>query len=61
MLLSLGEPMFGCYPKKSKLGGLPNCSYSPRKPEPLVAMIENEVEYDFGAMLHADVVQNTEQ
>jgi hypothetical protein len=43
-LLLLDESMSGWRPKTSKLGGLPNYTFEPRKPIPLGTMFRNGVE-----------------
>jgi hypothetical protein len=61
MLLMLDESMSGWRPKTSKLGGLPNYTYEPRKPVPLGTMFRNGVECISGILVYQDVVQNPEQ
>jgi hypothetical protein len=53
--------MSGWRPKTSKLGGLPNMSYEPRKPVPLGTMFRNGVECYTGCLVFQDVAQNTEE
>jgi hypothetical protein len=57
VLLMLDESMSGWRPKTSKLGGLPNYTYEPRKPIPLGTMFRNGVECLVGCLVHQDVVQ----
>jgi hypothetical protein len=59
-LLMLDELMSGWRPKTSKLGGLANYTYEPRKPVPLGTMFCNEVECISGILVFQDVVQNPE-
>ena len=56
-LLLLDESMSGWCPKTSKLGGLPNYTYEPRKPVPLGTMFRNGVEAVTGIIMHQDIVQ----
>jgi hypothetical protein len=56
----LDESMYGWRPKASKLGGLPNYTYEPRKPVPLGTMFRNGVECIYGILVFQDVVQNPE-
>ena len=44
LLLMVDELMLGWHPKTSKLGGLPNYTYEPRKPTPLGSMFRNGAE-----------------
>lgn len=60
-LLMLDESMSGWRPKTSKLGGLPNYTYEPRKPVPLGTMFRNGVECTSGLLVFQDVVQAPEQ
>ena len=60
VLLMLDEAMAGWRPKTSKLGGLPNYTFEPRKPVPLGTMFRNGVECISGALMFQDVVQNPE-
>jgi hypothetical protein len=59
-LLMLDESMSGWRPKTSKLGGLPNFTFEPRKPIPLGTMFRNGVECISGLLVFQDVVQNPE-
>jgi hypothetical protein len=61
VLLMLDESMSGWRPKTSKLGGLPNISFEPRKPVPLGTMFRNGVECFTGCLVYQDVVQNVEE
>jgi hypothetical protein len=56
-LLMMDESMSGWRPKTSKLGGLPNYTYEPRKPVPLGTMFRNSVECISGCLIYQDVVQ----
>jgi len=60
VLLMLDESMSGWRPKTSKLGGLPNYTYEPRKPVPLGTMLRNGVECTTGCIVFQDVVMNPE-
>jgi hypothetical protein len=60
-LLMLDESMSGWRPKTSKLGGLPNISFEPRKPVPLGTMFRNGVECYTGCLVYQDVSQNVEE
>jgi hypothetical protein len=51
LLLMLHEVMSGWRPKTSKLGGLPNYTYEPRKPVTLGAMFRNGVECILGILV----------
>ena len=57
VLVVLDESMSGWRPKTSKLGGLPNYTWEPRKPVPLGTMFRNGVECISGILVHQDVVQ----
>ncbi len=59
-LLLLDESMSGWRPKTSKLGGLPNYTFEPRKPVPLGTMFRNSVECLSGVIVFQDVVQLSE-
>ena len=61
VLLLLDESMSGWRPKTSKLGGLPNYTYEPRKPIPLGTMFRNGAECMVGSLVYQDVVQLPEQ
>jgi hypothetical protein len=61
VLLMLDESMSGWRPKTSKLGGLPNYTFEPRKPIPLGTMFRNGVECMVGCLVHQDIVQLPEQ
>jgi hypothetical protein len=52
--------MSGWRPKTSKLGGLPNYTYEPRKPVPLGTMFRNGAECMSGILVFQDVVQLSE-
>jgi hypothetical protein len=56
-MLMMDESMSGWRPKTSKLGGLPNCTYEPRKPVPLGTMFRNSVECITGCLQYQVVVQ----
>ena len=60
ILLILDESMSGWRPHTSRLGGLPNCTYEPRKPVSLGTMFRNGAECKSGIMVFQDVVQNAE-
>jgi hypothetical protein len=60
ILLMLDESMSGWKPKTSKLGGLPNYTYEPRKPVDLGTMFRNGVECTSGLIVFQDVVMNPE-
>jgi hypothetical protein len=60
-LLMLDESMSGWRPKTSKLGGLPNITFEPRKPVPLGTQLRNGVECFTGCLVYQDVVQTPEQ
>ena len=60
ILLMLDESMSGWKPKTSKLGGLPNYTYEPRKPVDLGTMFRNGVECTSGCIVFQDVVMNPE-
>jgi hypothetical protein len=57
----LDESMSGWRPKTSKLGGLPNITWEPRKPVPLGTQLHNGVECFTGCLMFQDVVQNVEE
>ena len=61
VLLLLDESMSGWRPKTSKLGGLPNYTFEPRKPVPLGTMFRNGVDCMTGCLLYQDIVQLPEQ
>jgi len=61
VLLMLDESMSGWRPKTSKLGGLPNYTYEPRKPVPLGTMFKNGAECITGMLVYQDVVQLSER
>jgi hypothetical protein len=61
VLMLVDESMSGWRPKTTKLGGLPNYTYEPRKPVPLGTMFRNGVECVSGMLVIQDVVQNPEQ
>ena len=60
VLLMLDESMSGWRPKTSKLGGLPNYTFEPRKPVPLGTMFRNGAECTTGCIVFQDVVMNPE-
>jgi hypothetical protein len=60
VLLMLDESMSGWRPKTSKLGGLPNITFEPRKPIPLGTMMRNSAECLAGCIVYQDVVQAPE-
>lgn len=59
-LLLLDESMSGWRPKTSKLGGLPNMTYEPRKPVPLGTQLKNGVECLSGVLAFQDIVMAPE-
>jgi hypothetical protein len=61
VLMLVDESMSGWRPKTSKLGGLPNYTFEPRKPIPLGTMFRNGVECVSGILVVQDVVQNPEK
>ena len=61
VLMMLDESMSGWRPKTSKLGGLPNYTFEPRKPIPLGTMFKNGVECITGVLVFQDIVQMKEQ
>ncbi len=60
-LMLVDESMSGWRPKTTKLGGLPNYTFEPRKPVPLGTMFRNGVECITGVLVVQDVVQNPEK
>jgi hypothetical protein len=60
-LLMIDESMSGWRPKTSKLGGLPNITFEPRKPVPLGTQLRNGVECFTGCLVYQDIVQNVEE
>jgi hypothetical protein len=56
LILMLDESMSGWRPKTSKLGGLPNITWEPRKPISLGTMFKNGAECKTGIILFQDVV-----
>ena len=52
--------MSGWRPKTSKLRGLPNISFEPRKPVPLGTMFKNRVECISGVFAYQDDVMGAE-
>jgi hypothetical protein len=60
ILLMLDESMSGWRPKTSKLGGLPNITFEPRKPVPLGTQFKNGIECLAGTMVFQDIVQAPE-
>jgi len=61
VLMMVDESMSGWRPKTTKLGGLPNYTFEPRKPVPLGTMFRNGVECLSGILVVQDVVQNPEK
>jgi hypothetical protein len=61
VLMLVDESMSGWHLKTSKLGGLPNYTFEPRKPVPLGTMFRNWVECVSGILVVQDVVQNPEK
>jgi hypothetical protein len=61
VFLLLDESMSGWRPKTSKLGGLPNYTFEPRKPIPLGTMFRNGAECITGILAFQDPVQLPEQ
>jgi hypothetical protein len=59
-LLMLDESMSGWRPKTSRLGGLPNYTFEPRKPILLGTMLRNGVECTSGVLVFQDIVQPPE-
>jgi hypothetical protein len=57
VLLLLDESMSGWRPKTSKLGGLPNYTFEPRKPISLGSMFRNGAECTTGLFAYQDPVQ----
>ena len=60
-LLVLEERMVGWKPKTSKTGGLPNCSYEPRKPVDYGTMLRDSAECVIGMIMHVDPVMCPEK
>jgi hypothetical protein len=60
ILLIMDESMSGWRPKTSKLGGLPNITFEPRKPVPLGTQFKNGIECLAGTMAYQDIVQAPE-
>jgi hypothetical protein len=60
LMVILDESMSGWRPKTSKLGGLPNISFEPRKPVPLGTMFRNGADCMSGVLVFQDVVQAPE-
>ena len=60
LMVMLDESMSGWRPKTSKLGGLPNISFEPRKPVPLGTMFRNGADCMSGVLVFQDVVQAPE-
>ena len=60
MMIMLDESMSGWRPKTSKLGGLPNITFEPRKPTPLGTMFRNGAECFSGILVFQDAVQAPE-
>jgi hypothetical protein len=56
-MLLLDESMSGWRPKTTKLGGIPNITYEPRKPKPLGTMFRSGVECISGVLVAQDVFQ----
>ena len=61
LFLVLDDLMSGWCPKASKLGWLPNFTHKPRKPVPLLTMLNNYAEWNAGTIVYNDIVQNSEQ
>ena len=57
-LVVTDETMFAWVPKTSKLGGLPNYTFEPRKPKPLGTMARDTSECTTGVVIHTDPVMN---
>lgn len=60
IMLMLDESMSGWKPHTSKLGGLPNYTFEPRKPVDLGTMLKNGIECISGILVFQDVVQQPE-
>ena len=60
VLLLLDESMSAWRPKTSKLGGLPNITFEPRKPVPLGTMFKNGAECITGIIAFQDIVMGAE-
>jgi hypothetical protein len=60
LMVMLDESMSGWRPKTSKLGGLPNITFEPRKPVPLGTMFCNGADCMSGVLVFQDVVQAPE-
>jgi Transposase IS4 len=60
-MVVLDESMSGWRPKTSKLGGLPNITFEPRKPVPLGTQLRNAAECYTGILVFQDIVQAPEQ
>lgn len=56
----LDESMIGWCPKTSKLGGLPNYTYEPRKPVPLGTMLRDTAEASTAIITYVDPVNLSE-
>jgi hypothetical protein len=61
MMMLVDESMSGWHSKTTKLGGLPNYTFEPRKPVPLGNMFRNGMECISGILVVQDVVRNPEQ
>jgi len=61
MMMLVDESGSGWRPKTTKLRGLPNYMFEPRKPVPLGTMFRNGVECVSGILVVHDVVRNPEQ
>lgn len=48
------ESVIAWVPKTSELGGLPNCTFEPRKPTPLGTMLKDTAEIKIGVLLNTD-------
>ena len=57
-LVVTDETMFAWVPKTSKLGGLPNYTFEPRKPKPLGTMARDTSECTTGVVIYTDPVMN---
>jgi hypothetical protein len=60
VLLMLDESMIGWKPKTSKLGGLPNITFKPRKPVDLGSQLKNGAECLTSMFAFQDIVQALE-
>jgi hypothetical protein len=60
MMVMLDESMSGWRPKTSKLGGIPNITFEPRKPTTLGTIFRNGAECFSGILVFQDAVQAPE-